>query len=40
MGLLLNVRFAADTVAKVENRTGPKIPRKLIFWRLYRSKAP
>jgi hypothetical protein len=30
----------ADTVAKVENRTTPKISRKSIFRRLYRCKAP
>jgi hypothetical protein len=33
---LPNVRFAPDTVAKVENRTTPKISRKLILGRLYR----
>jgi hypothetical protein len=30
------VRFAPDTVAKVENRSAPKISRKLIFGRLCR----
>jgi hypothetical protein len=29
----------ADIVEKVENRTTPKIPHKLIFWRAYRYKA-
>ena len=31
--------LCADSVEKVENRTTPKIPRKLIFWRAYRCKA-
>src|SRR5258707_15623287 len=31
--------FCADTVAKVENRTTPKISRKLIFRLLYRCNA-
>jgi len=34
-GLLL-----ADTVEKVENRTGPKISRKLVLSRPDRSNAP
>jgi hypothetical protein len=31
--------LSADTVAKVENRTIPKISQKLIFRRLYRCNA-
>jgi hypothetical protein len=34
-----DVRFAPDTVAKVENRSAPKISRKLIFGRLCRCVA-
>jgi hypothetical protein len=33
-------RLFADTVAKVENRTTPKISRELIFRSFYRCKAP
>ena len=34
-----HVRSMRDTVVKVENRTMPKISRKLIFRRLYRCNA-
>jgi hypothetical protein len=33
------LRLCADTVAKVENRSAPKISRKLIFGRLCRCVA-
>jgi hypothetical protein len=37
--LKCDVRCSPDSVAKVENRTAPKISRKSIFSRLYRCKA-
>src|SRR2546429_456455 len=36
----VNVSFCGDTVAKVENRTMPKISRRSIVRRFYRYKAP
>jgi len=37
---LIRCRFLADTVAKVENRTTPKIPQKQIFSRLPHCNTP